>query len=209
MRAVLRFTFFAIPVAIMLGCGGGTKVMVPPRIDLEEHEVLAIIEIESNNEGALGPMATQRFVEMIRLDQGLVPIVELGTEEEVLAEMSKRRLGPSAYQELGEAYGVATIFAGELEVSDIRPAISFTDFKNMGAAADVDATLTVRMIDTGSGASIWSRSASVTKRVGQVSLLGGKDVSFDAEDPDGAYSELVDALVDMVTYEFRVTWARR
>lgn len=209
MQAVLRFSFTAILVVVALGCGGGTKVMVPPRIDLQEHKTLAIIEIDSNNEGALGPMATQRFIEMIRLDQGLVPIVELGTEEEVLAEVSSRRLSPSAYQELGEVYGVATVFVGELEVSDIRPAISFTDFKNLGAAADVDASLTIRMIETANGASIWSRSASVTKRVGQVSVFGGKDVVFDAEDPDGAYSELIDTLVDLVTYEFRVSWARR
>jgi hypothetical protein len=191
MRALLRFVIMAVPVAALLGCGGGTKVMVPPRIDLEEHEVLAIIEIESNNEGELGPMATQRFIEMIRLDQGLVPIVELGTEDQVLEDLNGSRLNPATYKALGEKYGVATIFAGELEVSEVRPVISFTDFKNMGAAADVDATLTVRMVDTVSGASIWSRSGSVTKRVGQVGVFGGKDIVFDAEDPDGAYGELV------------------
>ena len=45
-----------------LGCGG-TKVMVPPRIDLQQHEVLAVIEFSSSREGELGPLATARFVD--------------------------------------------------------------------------------------------------------------------------------------------------
>jgi hypothetical protein len=95
-------------------------------------------------------------------------------------------------------------------ISGIRPAIQITsNLANMGVAADVDATLTVQMIETASGASIWSRSASVTKRVGQVSVLGARDVIFDAENPERAYGELVDALVGAVTGEFRVTWERQ
>ncbi len=79
----------------------------------------------------------------------------------------------------------------------------------MSVAADVDATLTVGMFETASGASIWNRSASVTRRVGHVSMLGNRDVVFDADEPERAYGELVDALVALVTEEFRATWQRR
>ena len=103
-----------------------------------------------------------------------------------------------------------TIFTGELIISDIRPAIRISsDLGNMGVAADVDATLNVEMVETASGASIWSRSASVTKRVGEVSLLGSRDVVFDADNPERAYGELIDALVVAVSGEFRATWERR
>jgi len=208
MRGSLPIGVVALAVAAGLGCGG-TKVMVPPRIDLQEHEVLAIIDFTSTNKGELGPLTTARFMEEARLDQGLVRIIELGSEEEALGEIGKTRLEPSAYKELGRVYDVATVFTGELVVSDIRPAISITtDLSNLGAAADVDATLTVSMVETATGASIWSRSASVTKRVGEVSLFGGKDFVFDAEDPERSYGELVDALVHLVTGEFKVTWAR-
>lgn len=192
-----------------LGCGG-TKVMVPPRIDLQQHEVLAVIEFGSSREGELGPLATARFVEAIRADQGLVRIVDLGTESEALRAVGARRLDRAAYQALGQAHDVNTIFTGELIISDIRPAIRISsDLGNMGVAADVDATLNVEMVETASGASIWSRSASVTKRVGEVSLLGSRDVVFDADNPERAYGELIDALVVAVSGEFRATWERR
>ena len=192
-----------------LGCGG-TKVMVPPRIDLQQHEVLAVIEFSSSREGELGPLATARFVEAIRADQGLVRIVDLGTETEALRAVGAARLDRAAYQALGQTHDVNTIFTGELIISDIRPAIRISsDLGNMGVAADVDATLNVEMVETASGASIWSRSASVTKRVGEVSLLGSRDVVFDADNPERAYGELIDALVVAVSGEFRATWERR
>ncbi|UCG92699.1 MAG: hypothetical protein JSV97_03040, partial [candidate division WOR-3 bacterium] len=62
-----------------LGCG--RKVMVPPRIDLKPHEVIGIIEFESSNEGKLASLATRRFMNAIRRDQGMVRIVELGAED--------------------------------------------------------------------------------------------------------------------------------
>jgi len=204
-----RLGIVTLSFTATLGCGGGTRVQVPPRIDLQQHEILAIIEFTTTNKGELAPLTTQRFVEEIRMDQGLIRIIELGTRDEALAEVEKKRLDPSAYKELGQEYEVATIFVGELIVSDIRPAFSITtDLSKVGASADVDATLTVNMVETATGASIWSRSASVTKRVGNVSVFGG-DVDFDAEDPEGAYGELVDALVFLVTEEFKVTYARR
>ncbi len=209
MRRTLTFTLALLPTAAALGCGG-SKVMVPPRIDLQQHEVLAIIEFASNKEGELGPLTTTRFMEWVRLDQGLVRILALGTEQEALREVGSTRLNADSYKSLGAEHDVATIFTGELEISDIRPAVNITsDLRSFGAAADVDATLTVQMIETATGASIWNRSASVTKRVGHVSVLGGRDISFDADDPERAYGELVDALIDVVTRDFRVSWVRQ
>jgi hypothetical protein len=208
MRRVSRFSLAVLAVTALPGCGG-SKVMVPPLIDLQQHEVLAIIEFTTSDDGELGPLATRRFMEWVRVDQGLVRMVELGTEAEALSEIGGTRLNRAAYQELGRRHEVATIFTGVLEVSDIRPAVSITpDLSALGAAADVDAELTVQMVETASGASLWSRSASVTQRVGHISVFQG-DVSFDAEDPERAYGELVDALVEAVTRDFRVSWERR
>jgi hypothetical protein len=203
------FVLLVTTAALQAGCGG-TTVPVPPRIDLQQHEVLGIIKFEASNKGELGQLATARFMEAVRQDQGLVRIVHLGTETEALAQVGARRLDRDALMALGERNDLATIFVGELEVSRIRPAVSIsTDLRNLGAAADVDATLTVQMIETASGASLWSRSAKVTKRVGEVSLLDGDDFVFDADDPERAYGELVDALVQRVTEDFRVTYVRQ
>ena len=67
-----------LSIAAALGCGG-SKVMVPPRIDLQQHELLGIIEFSSNQKGELAPLATQRFMEEVRRDQGLVRIVRSGS----------------------------------------------------------------------------------------------------------------------------------
>ena len=195
-------------IAVLSGCG--QKVMVPPRIDLKEHEVVGIIEFDSPSEGELEEYATRKFTEAIRRDQGMVRIVQLGSETVVLEGVGRDRLDQITFKALGERHDVNTIITGELVVSDIRPDLTITPgFGFASLAAEVDATLSVQMVETNSGASIWSTSASATERVGEVSLFGGEHFSFDAEDPDDAYGKLVDALVKKTTEDFRVTWKRK
>ncbi len=64
------------------------------------------------------------------------------------------------------------------------------------------------MIEASTGASVWSRTAEATRRVGNVSMRRGR-IRFDAEDPERAYGELVQALVEMATEDFKVTWEKR
>lgn len=194
-------------IAAVLGCG--RKVMVPPRIDLKPHEVIGIIEFESSNEGKLASLTTRKFTEAIRRDQGMVRIVELGSEAEVLKGIGRDRLDQAAFKAIGEKHDVSTIFTGELIVSEVRPSISLgLLFGHMSFSAEVDATLAAQMVETSSGASVWSESADATREVGNVSLFGGKYFVFDAEDPEKAYGKLVDALVEETTIDFRVTWRR-
>jgi hypothetical protein len=193
---------------LMLSCG--PKVMVPPKIDLAQHEVLGIIEFDCTHEGELGPFATRRFVEEARRDQGMVRVVELGPETEVLDAVAEDRLGPDAIKAIGEKYELTTLIIGELTVSDIKPDISITPgFGSMSFSANCDATLTVQMAETTSGASIWSVSGDATERIGGVNIFGGDHFMFDAEDPEKAYGKLVDKLVERTTKDFRVTWERK
>jgi hypothetical protein len=74
--------------------------------------------------------------------------------------------------------------------------------------AKVSAEFDVQMIETGSGASLWNASSSATKEIGGLSIMHGRVFAFNAEDPDQAYGELVDALIWRTTHDFRVTWRR-
>jgi hypothetical protein len=65
------------------------------------------------------------------------------------------------------------------------------------------------MIESASGASIWSASARASDSVGHVSVFRGGNVVFDAQDPERAYGELIDNLVSRATHDFHVTWERR
>lgn len=199
---------FAVLIFTVTHCG--PKVMVPPKIDLTQHEVVGIIEFGPPSEGELGPYVTKKFTEAIRRDQGMVRIVELGTENEVLKAIGHDNLDKAAYKELGEKYDVRTIFAGEVGAS-IRPAdLSVTPgFGSVKVAAEMIVSLDAQMVETFTGASIWSDSESETKKVGEISIFGSRDFDFDAENPDKVMDDLIEEVVEEVTKDFRNTWVRQ
>lgn len=191
---------------LFVGCAPKYQtVSVPPRIDLKEREVIGVIQFDSTSKGKLAPLATRRFTESARRDQGLVRMVHVGPQQ---GRPAMRDV--EALKALGRRHGVQTLMVGRLEVSDIRPNVNVISSLKAGSlTALVDATLAVDMIETETGASIWSRSASVTTEVGHISVYGKKQFAFNAEDPDRAYGAMIDALVNQVTRDFHVGWVRR
>ena len=174
MKRILKVCVLAGTISTLNGCGGSTLVRISPRIDLTNYEILGIIEFTSTAEGSLASYTTRTFVEEMRADQGMIRVVELGPEEALLESLGLTQLDREAFQAIGERHGLNSIVAGRLEVSNVRPTISIRpNLSGISAAADVDADLGVRMIEAESGASIWSRSAEATRRVGHVNLLGG------------------------------------
>jgi hypothetical protein len=198
----------ALLIAATVGCGG-RMVMVPPRIDLTQHQMLGVIEFTSSSKGKLGPLATRRFTEASRRDQGLVRMVGLGTEKEILRSTGRARLDAEAYQAIGREHDVRTILVGSLDISKVKPNISLAGLRSGSLSALVDATLTVQMVEVSTGATLWNRSARATQSVANVSVLAGSQFSFDAADPDAAYGALVDSLVEQVTSEFHSSWVRQ
>jgi len=197
-------------VLLSLGLACGSKVMVPPRIDLREHEVIGIINFTFSSRGNLGDFATRKFTEAARQDQGLVRIIPLGSESEILKTIGYEQLNQAAIKAIGEEQNLKTILTGELVVSDIRPNIQITPGLGfLSISAEVDATLSVQMFETSTGASLWSSSASDTRTVGNISIFGGKNFAFDAKDPEKAYGNLINSLVTQVTRDFRVSWRRK
>ncbi len=198
----------ALLMIVALGCSGRKPVRqsirVPPRIDLTQHEMIGIVQFKTTAKGELGPLVTRRFTEVARQDQGLVRMVGFGPQVRVGST------SPDALKALGRKHGVRTIVLGELTVSGIRPDLSLSSGLRSGSlSAKVDATLEVQLIETASGASIWSSSARATQSVGHISVFGGGDFAFDADDPERAYGSLVDALVAHVTRDFRSTWRQQ
>ncbi|UCG43975.1 MAG: hypothetical protein JSU73_05020, partial [candidate division WOR-3 bacterium] len=164
----------------------------------------------SSNEGLLGSYVTGEFIEAIRRDQGLVRVVEIGTQDEVLEEIESKELDREAFVAIGEKYDVATVIDGEVVVSDVRPDITITPGGGfMDFSAEVDATMAVRLMETESGASLWNATAAATRKVGGVSIFGKKHFSFNAKDPEQAYGELARALVRKASRDFQFTWERQ
>lgn len=185
------------------------RVLAPPRIDLKQHEVIGVIEFDSSGKGELGPFMTHRFVDAARRDQELVRIVMLGTEAEVLADIGQSRLDQSAFKAIGQKRQIKTIFTGDVVVSEVKPNIAIGhSLSHFGVSADVDATLNAQMVETETGASLWSRSARAVERIGGVEIFGDSNVTFDADDPENAYGRLADTLVVAVTHDFQCHWIR-
>jgi hypothetical protein len=203
----------AVILAVVLsGCGHRGHIVtetVPPRIDLKEHEVIGVIDFGCSAEGELGPVTTGHFIDAARQDQGLVRIVRLGSESEALASVDQTRLDPAACKALGEKHGLQTIVTGSLTISEVHPNIDILQgLTRAGVSADVDVELAVQMVETATGASLWSDSAAATQRVAGLSVFGGKRVTFDAADPERAYGQLANSLVEAVTHDFRATYRR-
>ena len=192
----------------MAACAG-QRVAVPPRIDLTEYQVVGLVKFSCNEEGGLDEYVTEQFLEYVLAGQPGVRVLELPSEADLLASTGYRSLGPEALVAIGERYRVASIITGDLQVEDVKPKVNLmTIISSLSVRADVQARLTARMVEASSGATIWRSSADAEKTVGEVQAFGDGTVLFDAEDPDRAYGDLVAALVDIVTTDFRVTWQR-
>ncbi len=199
----------ALLIIVVSGCGHTITATVPPRIDLKEHEVIGVIDFDCSAQGELGPVATGRFIDAARRDQGLVRFVRLGPQDEALASVDQDRLDAAAFKALGEKHGVKTIITGSLTISDVHPNVTLLQaLTQAGVTADVNAALAVEMVEIASGASLWSNSASASQQVAGLHIFGNKQVALDATDPEKAYGRLADSLVWAVTHDFRVTYQR-
>ncbi len=190
-----------------MGCGG-SKVMVPPRLDLVPHQRVALVTFTVENaKGSLNQFATQRFAEEALAAQAGIEILELGEQEWLLEQTGERRYGPASARAIGEEHDVPVVFTGHMIVSNVKPRAAF-DFPRVEAGAEVDVSLSVRLLSTGSGGTLWSNSARATADVAHLSMDGGVPI-FGGRDPQEAYGELVDFLIYEVTRDLRPTWVRQ
>jgi hypothetical protein len=67
--------------------------------------------------------------------------------------------------------------------------------------------LSVRLVSTTSGGTLWRASSIVTETLGKVGMSGGIPY-FSAEDPNEAYGQVIGYLVRQVTWDFRPTWRK-
>lgn len=204
MKNSIKWLAVVLAVAALGGCC--KRVMMAPAVDLKQNEVVGIIEFDMNEQGRLGAYATQKFLQAITRDQPGIEIVELGKEADVLAAVGEKAMTPDAVKAIGEKYDLRSLFIGHIEVSDVTPRIELgIVFPHVSASADVEAMMTARLVKTSNAATVWSGAGTDKRSVGQVTVFKGF-FSFDAEDPERAYGELVKGLVYKTTRDFRGYW---
>jgi hypothetical protein len=200
-------TAFAAAGVLSLGCGS-KRVLDPARVDLRPHGRLALMRFSIENaKGSLHTLATQRFAEAVLGAQPGIEILELGPADTLIARAGEREFGPRAAKVVGDAHQVPVVFLGHLKVSDVKPTARFQGLSLPRIEANVTVQLSVRLVATASGGTLWRASSTVTETIGKMGMSGGLPY-FSAEDPHEAYGELIGYLVRQVTWDFRPTWRK-
>jgi hypothetical protein len=190
--------------AVVAGGCSRSRAYVPPRFDLATFYRIGLINFTMEDaRGELDELATEYFSREIFASYSGIELLELGDMDEILAEVGRSRFGPRAAQALGREYEIPAVFIGEIKASPVRPRASIS--LNPRVEAVVSVELTVRMLSTESGATLWSNTAQARETVGGLGLAGS-DIIFSAEDPDEAYGDLVAFLIGELTADFRPSY---
>ena len=205
MRNVLLF----VVVALLSSCARTVLVPVPPRVDLKGYGTLGIIDFGSNGERGSAGQATRHFQEQLQSAQPGTRIVELGSRDAVLAAVGARELDPAALRRIGEKYGVAAVFLGDLVYSEPRTDFKVTDISKLegGVRAELRGDISSRLIEISSGANVWTRSASTRRQLGALNVSAERGVSGGLSKSDPR-EEMVPALVHQLTHDFRPSTMR-
>ena len=200
----------AVVLAIFLGCSHTEKVLIPPRVELKAYHNIGVIEFSTNAEDTLKPYITQNFIQNVQAAQPGTRILELGDQEQLLRSMGRSKLNPETIKSIGKMYHVDAVILGHLQVSEIKPKINvFADAKALNAKAYIEAALRTRILETDSGATLWTRATTGKTQVARISLMEGGPISFGVSDPKEKYGKLVPELVYVNTTDFRSRYEYR
>jgi hypothetical protein len=206
----VRSGAMSVFLVALIGSGCGShSVLVPPRFDLRPYAKLGLVTFSVENaKGSLHQYATERFAEELLAAQPGIELLEVGSADTLLRRVGEPELGIAAAQALGKQRDVAAVFAGHLKVSNPKGSGGIAGLVTPHLEATVRVDLTVRLLSTGSGATLWRSSAWASQKVGHVALVGGQ-LDFAAKDPKDAYGPLVNRLIELVTQDMRSTWQKR
>ena len=198
------------PLALLFACSKTVLVTVPPRVELNRYETLGIVEFASNAERGLGARAARQLQEQIQSAQPGTRFIELGEREAVLAAVGAKQLDPAALRRIGEKYGVAALFVGELSYSEPTTEVKVGDLTKLegGMRSEVKGDISSRLIETASGASVWSRSAWARRQIGSIQVSAQHGVGGGAKDSNPREA-MLPGLVYELTHDFRPSTARQ
>jgi len=194
---------------LVSGCSSTVLVTVPPRMDLKGYATLGVVDFTSNASSAVAARATQQLQEQIQSAQPGTRFIDLGSREAVLAAVGRNQLDADTAKRIGKRYGVDAVFLGEITYSDPKTDVRVNDLAKLdaGLRTEVKGDISARLVETASGASVWSNSGWVRRQVGHVNVSEqGISGSMTKSDPR---EEMVPALVYQLTHDFRPTTERQ
>jgi hypothetical protein len=205
----MRRTCLASLVILFAVAGCARYTIIPPAVDLAAVGQLGLVIFRADNaKGALDSIATQYFLQEVTAAQR-VPVVELGPDAGVLEAVGKSVLDRDAILALGEKYGIAAVFIGEVQLTKVKPQVDLLAplKKTLFARATFDMTVTARLVSTVNGATLWTDSVLRQGTVGAVGMEDGLPV-FRIRDKSTALDDTLRETMFRLTWDFRPTRRR-
>lgn len=205
-------TAVLLALALLSGCASRTVlVQIPPRVDMAEFPTTGIVEFTSRTaDSGASQDATRQFQETVQGAQPGTRFIELGTREQVLAQVGARQLDPESIKKFGAKYGVAAVFLGDINYSEPKVDITALDpLRLQGAVkAEIKGDISSKLVETNTGATVWSSSAWAKRQLGNVhvSATGGVSGHMGQANPR---QEMIPDMVYHLTHDFRPTSTRR
>lgn len=195
---------------MLCACSKTIVVSVPPRMDLQRYETLGIVEFASNSGRAIGARAARQFQEQIQDAQPGTRFIELGDRDAVLAAVGGTQLDVAVFRKIREKYGVAAVFVGEIAYSEPTMDVKLGDLSKLegGVRSEVKGDISSRLVETATGASVWSRSAWARRQVGSLNVSAERGVSGGMKDSNPREA-MLPALAHELTHDFRPTSQRQ
>ena len=128
----------------------------------------------------------------------------------MLGAIGARQLDVEALRKIGHKYGVAGVFIGEIAYSEPHTDLKLTDLQKLegGVRTELRGDISTRLMETATGASVWSSSAWARRQLGSVNVSAEHGVSG-AIGSSNPREEMVPALVYQLTHDFRPTSVRQ
>jgi len=209
MRTYAPITLLLL-LALLSGCSRTMLVPVPARVDLRTYGTVGIVEFASNSERAVNAHATRQFQEQVQAAQPGTRFIDLGDRQTLLAAIGGRQLDVDALKNIGEKYGVAAVFLGDIAYSEPRTDVKIADLQKLegGVRTEVRGDISSRLMETATGASVWSSSAWARRQLGGVNVSAEHGVSGSVS-KSNPRDEMVPALVYQLTHDFRPSSVRQ
>jgi hypothetical protein len=207
-RSVGTQCLLALCSAVALSGCAAKYAQVPARLSLAPYGRVAIVTFsDEQSSPAMSTLATQRFAEALLASQSGVELLELGSADSSLKALARTADAAALAQALGREKDVPAVFVGTLKVSGVQPR-GRLDTSGLTVRAALNGELTVRLLSTRTGGTVWRSSASASGTVGRMAV-STRLPSVAVRDQDAAYNEVVRSLVADVTRDLRPTWVKQ
>jgi len=207
-RSVRTQYALALCSVLALSACSAKYTAVPARLDLAPYGRIAVVTFSTDQSNrVMSALATQRFAEALLASQSGIELLELDAADSTLKGLPANADGVAMAQALGRQRDVPAVFVGQLKVSGVKPRGNLS-VTGMNVRAAVSAELTVRLLSTKTGGTVWRSSSAANGTVGRLGLSGSLP-SIAMRDKEEAYGEVVGQLVSDVTRDMRPTWVKQ